>query len=541
MKKWLLFFLVCFLYLPNILAQTGNVGINTITPQGTLHVIRNAPSGGPILSNAAAVFEDNQNSFIHLSHPNNLQSGILSGNQNTTIRSGIVFAADSSIFLRSGGNTTRMTVAKNGNIGINTTVPNSAALVDMSSTSRGLLIPRMSSAQRMAISTPVAGLMVYDLTAKTIFLYDGIQWQPFAMMSANVQSVVQSDQPDATFDEGEFGFDVAIDGGKAIVGAPQNETVANLPKLNIGTATFYAGQSSWSEVSTQTYPSPMDDDQFGWSVDIDGNYAIVGVPYDDGVNTNQGGARIFFFNGTSWAFQSQLLETGANFHYGLSVALENENTAAVGIPGFTGNGKVDVYTRSGTSWTQAQEITTSTDDTGSHVILSGSKLFIGAFDPSSGIGKFYIFYNNGTTWTQEYESPVLNAFSASFQGNYAIMGTGGSVIVYWYNGTTWIQQATLVSNDFSAGDNFGHSVAIDGEYILAGAPYDDIDANSNQGSVYVFKRNGSSWIQVAKITDAGGVDDAFFGQSVDISGNQYVIGSLFGNNTKGAVSFGSLY
>lgn len=91
-----------------------------------------------------------------------------------------------------------MTIAKNGNVGINTTAPNNSALLEMNSTSKGLLIPRMTSAQRIAIPTPGPGLMVYDLTAKTIFLHDGTQWQPFAMMSANVQDAVHSSQPTIT-------------------------------------------------------------------------------------------------------------------------------------------------------------------------------------------------------------------------------------------------------------------------------------------------------------------------------------------------------
>jgi len=541
MKKILILAFQLFYFIPCIQAQSGNVGVNTLTPQGTLHVVRNAPSGGPLLTNAMAIFEDNQSSFIHLSHPNTLQSGILSGNVSTLIRSGIVFGTDSSVMLRSGGNTTRMTIAKNGNVGINTTAPNNSALLEMNSTSKGLLIPRMTSAQRIAIPTPGPGLMVYDLTAKTIFLHDGTQWQPFAMMSANVQDAVHSSQPTITFNDAEFGFDVALDGSKAIVGAPQNETSANLPKLNIGTATLYSGPGGWTEVSTQVYPSPMDDDQFGWSVDINGNYAIVGVPYDDGVNTNQGGARIYFFNGTSWAFQSQLNEAGTNHLYGTSVSLQNENIAAVGIPGFSSNGKVDIYTRTGVSWTQMDEIETSIDNTGSHVELSGNKILVGAFAPNSGVGRFYIFYNNGTSWDQEFESPPLSVYSVAFQGNYVTLGTGGSVIVYWYNGVTWVQQATLISNDFNPADEFGRSVAIDGEYIMAGAPGDGIGSNANQGSAYVFKRNGSSWIQVAKITDSEGTANAEFGYSLDISGHQYVIGSRAGNNSKGAVSFGTLY
>src|SRR5688500_5400299 len=105
-----------------VVAQTGNVGINMLSPQAKLHVVRTNPSGGPLLTNALAIFEDNQNSFIHLSTSNNAENGILSGNQNTLIRSGLIFGLDSSIHFRANGNLTRM-IIKNGNIGINTTNP----------------------------------------------------------------------------------------------------------------------------------------------------------------------------------------------------------------------------------------------------------------------------------------------------------------------------------------------------------------------------------------------------------------------------------
>ena len=63
MKRYLLLSLVFFSWTFYVLAQPGNVGINTITPAARIHVIRNAPSGGPLLTNAFAIFEDNQNSY----------------------------------------------------------------------------------------------------------------------------------------------------------------------------------------------------------------------------------------------------------------------------------------------------------------------------------------------------------------------------------------------------------------------------------------------------------------------------------------------
>lgn len=116
-----IFFLSSFLPFC-LLAQTGNVGINMLSPQAKLHLVRTNPSGGPLLTNALAIFEDNQNSFIHLSTSNNAENGILSGNQNTLVRSGLIFGLDSSMHFRANGNITRM-VIKNGNVGINTTAP----------------------------------------------------------------------------------------------------------------------------------------------------------------------------------------------------------------------------------------------------------------------------------------------------------------------------------------------------------------------------------------------------------------------------------
>lgn len=62
------------------------------------------------------------------------------------------------------------------NIGIGTNTPNNSALLDVSSTTKGLLIPRMTSAQRTAIISPVNGLMVYDITTNSFWYYNGSAW-----------------------------------------------------------------------------------------------------------------------------------------------------------------------------------------------------------------------------------------------------------------------------------------------------------------------------------------------------------------------------
>lgn len=64
------------------------------------------------------------------------------------------------------------------NVGIGTNAPNSSAQLDVTSTTRGLLIPRMTSKQRIAIVTPANGLMVYDINLSGFYFYNGTSWNP---------------------------------------------------------------------------------------------------------------------------------------------------------------------------------------------------------------------------------------------------------------------------------------------------------------------------------------------------------------------------
>src|SRR5580765_6204013 len=79
------------------------------------------------------------------------------------------------------------TFPSSGSVGIGTTTPNASAILDVSSTTKGALVPRMTKAQRDAITSPAQGLLIYQ-TNSTIgfYYYDGIKWTPLkGVTSAN--------------------------------------------------------------------------------------------------------------------------------------------------------------------------------------------------------------------------------------------------------------------------------------------------------------------------------------------------------------------
>ncbi len=132
--------------------------------------------------------------------------------------------------------------------------------------------------------------------------------------------------------------------------------------------------------------------------------------------------------------------------------------------------------------------------------------------------------------------------SVSISGDYAVVGVpghdvwpyinSGSAFVYRRDGENWTEQAMLVADDAGGGDDFGHSVAIDGDYIIVGAPGDD-----PQSSAYVFMRNGADWTQQAKLTGSRGAQCDKFGHSVAIDGAYAIVGDP--EDTKGGA--GSAY
>lgn len=73
-----------------------------------------------------------------------------------------------------------------GQVGIGVTAPHSSSMLDITSTTKGFLMPRMSTTERTGIATPASGLEVYDTTTNTIWYYNGTVWVNTAVSSVNL-------------------------------------------------------------------------------------------------------------------------------------------------------------------------------------------------------------------------------------------------------------------------------------------------------------------------------------------------------------------
>jgi len=137
--------------------------------------------------------------------------------------------------------------------------------------------------------------------------------------------------------------------------------------------------------------------------------------------------------------------------------------------------------------------------------------------------------------------------SASISGDLAVIGAfgnddagseAGAAYVYRFDGTTWIEVTKLTASDPGDGDGFGSSVTIGGDVIVVGVAKDD----NSRGSAYVFQRDHGgpdNWGEVKKLTASDGAADDRFGTSLSISGDMVVIGAD-GNDDAGSQS-GSAY
>ncbi|MEK6644313.1 MAG: FG-GAP repeat protein [Planctomycetota bacterium] len=300
-----------------------------------------------------------------------------------------------------------------------------------------------------------------------------------------------------------------------------------------------------------------DNDQFGVSVDIDGDTAIVGAHGDDNAGgTTAGAAYVFIRSGGAWIQQAKLTASDAasGDTFGASVAIEGDTAVVTADQddhaGGVSAGSAYVFIRMDGVWSQQAKLVASdaaaSDRFGNAVSLSGDTVVVGAgLDDHTSLmepGAAYVFTRCNGSWSQQAKLTASDAangdrFGASvaIDQNWVVVGANsddhvgganaGSAYVFVRAGTLWTQTQKLTASDAAMDDFFGDAVSISADTLVIGAPVDDHAGGSNAGSAYVFVRLAGVWSQQAKLTASDAEPGELFGYSVDMSGDAAVLGA----------------
>ena len=388
-----------------------------------------------------------------------------------------------------------------------------------------------------------------DAGAAYVFVRSGTRWSQQAYLKAS--NAGASDN---------FGRSVAVSGDTVVVGAYGEDSsstgVNSTPNENASDAgaayVFVRSGTNWSQQAYLKASNTGEADQFGFSVAISGDTAIVGANAEDssttGVNSipdenarSAGAAYVFVRNGTNWLQQAYLKanNTGASDVFGGAVAVSGD-TVVVGAYGedssstgvnstpnenASGAGAAYVFVRSGTNWSQQGYFKASNTGTGYgfgySVGVSGDTVVVGAYWESS-----------STTGVNS--TPNENAPGA------------GAAYVFVRSGTNWTQQSYLKASNTGAYDYFALSVAVEGDTVVIGAYSEDsgtagVNSTPNEGApdagaAYVFTRSGTTWGQKGylKASNTGAIDS--FGYSVGVSGDMVVVGSYLEDSSTMSVN-----
>jgi hypothetical protein len=346
------------------------------------------------------------------------------------------------------------------------------------------------------------------------------------------------------------------------------------------TGTFSFDYTITDRQTELTPSNPLAGGLFGASVATDGNTLVVGAPDDANVPGSgplaqgPGAAFVFVNSGSGWTFQQELTPgdgmsgNGSNDGFGTSVAISGDSIV-VGAPLHPAGSAAEigasyVFVRSGTTWTQQQELIPSDGANGNRfgtsVGISGNSIVVGApLHPAGSaaeIGASYVFVRSGTTWVQQQELTASDAAAHDAFGTSVGISAGSVVVgapnhqvgsafdagasyVFVQSGTTWTQQQELAPGDIAAFDSFGTSVGISGSSVIVGAPDHKVATTMGTGAAYVFVQSGTTWTQQQELTasdpdTAPTSDPDRFGTSVAISGDAAVVGDPEHGNVTGA-------
>lgn len=311
-------------------------------------------------------------------------------------------------------------------------------------------------------------------------------------------------------------------------------------RFSILAATFILTSASALEAITVsetklTASDGLASQSFGTSLALSGDIAVIGAPMHAGSVKDSGAAFVFDTNtGQETVFLSSNDPVAEDF-FGQEVdvsgttAIVSTHLGTGRAPG-TGTAYLfDTLTGQQTAKLYADD-GEATDLFGISVAISGDTVIIGASgtrDPGAFTGAAYFFdANDGSQRAKLSASDGaagdMFGFSVDIEGEFALVGAPRADAAYLYDVSSGAEIAKLSPGFSASGSYFGVSVALSGELALIGAPY---DTSSGLGSGAAYLYDLSSGAEIAKLTASDADEYALFGSAVAIDGETLLIGA----------------
>lgn len=258
-----------------------------------------------------------------------------------------------------------------------------------------------------------------------------------------------------------FGQSLAASGDTLLVGSYADDPYTDAGAVYV----FEPDGGAWTEQQRLTAPDAAADDRFGFRVALSGDTALVSAPFDDGVLSDSGSAYTFTRTGGVWTFEDKLtpsFEQASNYA-GYSIAIDGD-AALMGIPNddvhIGDGGGAAYFTRSGSEWTEQAVIApkdiATYDGFGVSVALDGAHALIGAYSADTesvtDCGAVYTFDLVSGQWIERDRilAPVPGAmdqfgWAVAISGDCAVVGARSDSTLGSGAGTAYFLESAYVT------------------------------------------------------------------------------------------------
>ncbi|MEA2560714.1 MAG: hypothetical protein QOH06_2218 [Acidobacteriota bacterium] len=363
------------------------------------------------------------------------------------------------------------------------------------------------------------------------------------------------------------GFAIALDGEWLAVGAPLEEEVQQDQEIEDAGAVymFRLEKGLWIQKARLTSLEPRENGRFGHSVTLSGKTLAVGALGEEAVYVwtfHKYSIYLPSEDESQWLLRKRLPEAGRVPYFGGAVALDGETLAVGAVDPHGAHGPGTVYIYQGRIdnefWDEVDPAFRGVADErfGYSLSLRAGTLAVGAPGAEQSRGAVYVFESTDTGWKGPARLTALDAAPGDQLGfAVAVEASGKDVVVgaptadasghsnsgalyAFHREGEWEGQQTerLTVASTNAGDQLGHVVAIDGDLLVAGAPFGSSDLS---GALHVLGREGLSW-RVVDTVKADNIESGdLYGFSAAVQGSRVVAGAVLVD--QGGRAAGSAY